>query len=400
MTDPTRTSAPRRPTSPPPPVVATHALDAPPPPPPQWGTRPPPPRRLDGIDIARGLAIVGMVVIHVAAVYGGDLRDGEPVSLLTTMAYGRASTLFAFVAGLGITLGSRRGTFAENATRLAYRAAWLLPLGLLLELLGTPVAVILPHYALWFVLAIPFLRAPTWLLTSVTAVGMVLGPTVLVVAQVAQPTWFSPRDSGVLFGLAGDLLLVGYYPTVSWVFVVLAGMAVARLPLADRGTATRVLAVGVGTALLGYLGTPILDRAVDLGGHQRWFSTVGHADTPPEMIAATGVAAAVTAACILLADLTGPLLLPLVRFGRVALTMYVGHIVVYALFREAMLARSVAEITTTTAWVTGVGVLGATAWLAAFRRGPLESLDRAGWEHLVHPLLPAAWTAPGAARGR
>lgn len=356
-------------------------------------------RRLDGIDVARALAIVGMVAIHVSASFLGPVRAGDSSGLLIDLSYGRASTLFAFVAGIGITLGSRRGTFGENAARLLWRASWLLPVGVVLGLLGTPIAVILQYYALWFVLAIPFLRAPTWLVAVVASVGVLIGPTWKVWAEVSRPAWFDAADQlPWIVAVPVDVVLTGSYPTVSWIWVVLVGMAVARLDLADRAVAGAVTAVGAGVAMVAYRLAAVLDSSIDLGVYEPWFSTIGHADTPLEQIAVTGVAAAVTGVCLLLASVAGPVPAPLAALGRLALSVYVGHIVVYAVARDLMLATSVADAVTTTMWVAVVSALFAVGWLQVFRRGPLEALDRAGYEHLVRPLVRPPAVGAGAGR--
>ena len=344
-------------------------------------------RRIAGVDVARALAITGMVAIHVAVVFAGELRHGEYVGWMTWMSYGKASTLFALVAGIGITLGSRRGSWGGNAAQLLWRATWLAPLGLFLGMLGTPVAVILQYYALWFVLAIPFLRAPTWLVSSVAGTWVLIGPSILVWAQVTHPEWYAPRGSGAWLGTLGDVLLTGYYPTVSWLPVVLVGMVVGRLDLADRRVGGALLAVGTATAFVTYNLAAALDRAIDLGRWEPWFSTIGHADTPPEMVAVTGVAVGVVGASLLLADLLHPLLEPVARFGRLALTVYVGHIIYYAVARDTMVAASHEEVVSTTVTVALVATVFATVWLQVFRRGPLEALDRGGFEYLVRPLF-------------
>ena len=107
------------------------------------------------------------------------------------------------------------------------------------------------------------------------------------------------------------------------------------------------------------------------------------------MLATLGVATAVVGACVLLGRHLRLLVQPGVALGRLALTVYVGHIVVYALVPTAFFNDTVAGGTETTLWITGVSAVGSMLWLAAFRRGPLEALDRGGYQHLVLPLVRA-----------
>jgi uncharacterized membrane protein YeiB len=343
--------------------------------PPQVATR----RRIDGIDLARGLAIIGMISVHVAPPLVGD-------SGWYALPYGRSSSLFALVAGIGIVLATRRDTYLEASARLLWRALWLAPLGVGLTALGTPVAVILQYYAVWFLLAIPVLRAPPWLLAALTSVGIVSGPGVLVWAQVVHPEWYV-AGRGVWLGEFGDVLLTGYYPTVSWIWLVYAGMLLARLDLSSTRVAVWLTGIGTVLATVAYVAADVLRDAVDLGRWQPLLDTVGHADTPPEQLASLGTAVAVLGVCLLLGQHAATLVRPGVALGRFALTVYVGHLLVYAVARPLLYSQTAARGAMTTAAITLVGTGVAMAWLAVLPRGPLESLDRAGHRYLAIPLV-------------
>lgn len=326
-----------------------------------------------------------MVMVHVAPPLGADAG-------WYSLPYGRASTLFALVAGIGIELSSRRGPTVLHQARLVWRATWLVPVGIALSLLGTPVAVILQYYALWFLLAAPVLRWSSRALTALTAIGMVVGPTLLVWAQVTHPAWYRSSGGdmagrGAWLGEFGDVLLTGYYPTVSWIWLVYAGMLVGRLDLRSDRVAAWLLGGGVAVAAATYWLAAMARDALELGRWQPWLATVGHSDTPPEMLATLGVALAVAGACLLLGRHLRRLVWPGTAFGRLALTVYVGHIVVYSFAQPAFFNDTVAGGLQTTLWITVVGTVVAVAWLAVLPRGPLEALDRAGHQHLVLPLV-------------
>lgn len=342
-------------------------------------------RRIDGVDLARGLAIVGMITVHVAPPLAGEAG-------WYSLPYGQASTLFALVAGIGIELSSRRGPAVEHRARLVWRTLWLVPVGLVLSVLGTPVAVILQYYALWFLLAAPVLRFGSRALAALTAVGMLVGPSILVWAQVTHPEWYVSSGGdiagrGAWLGEFGDVLLTGYYPTVSWLWLVYAGMLVGRLDLSSTRVATWLLGGGTAVAAATYALAAAARDALDLGRWQPWLDTTGHADTPPEMLGALGVSVAVLGACLLLCQYLGPLMAPGTALGRFALTVYVGHIVVYSFARDAFYNDTVAGGVETTLWISGVSAIIALLWLAVLPRGPLESIDRNGHQYLVLPLV-------------
>src|SRR5215203_6146899 len=118
--------------------------------------------RIGGVDLARGVAVLGMMTAHVG-VAGPDLwsTDGW-----LGVADGRSAALFGVLAGLSIALlsgGTRpvAGTALGRArVRIAVRGVLLLLLGTFLAALGAPIAIILQSYGLLFALALTALRLP------------------------------------------------------------------------------------------------------------------------------------------------------------------------------------------------------------------------------------------------
>jgi hypothetical protein len=123
------------------------------------------------------------------------------------VADGRSAALFAVLAGVSISLMSGgpapvRGFEADRVrVRVATRAVFVAVVGYGLAALGTPVQVILPAYALMFVLVLPMLLARRALLLAGAGVVALAGPRVVAAA--------GGRDGGFHYGLEG-LLLTGY----------------------------------------------------------------------------------------------------------------------------------------------------------------------------------------------
>ena len=112
--------------------------------------------RLAGVDAARGLAVLGMVAVHVLP---GETDDGG-VALSEAVAGGRSSAAFAVLAGVGVALATRGTDRGRQRVRLVLRALLIGALGLWLGGLDTQVAVILAYYAVFFLLLLPFLGWP------------------------------------------------------------------------------------------------------------------------------------------------------------------------------------------------------------------------------------------------
>ncbi|SKA17209.1 Protein of unknown function [Marinactinospora thermotolerans DSM 45154] len=374
--------------------------------------------RIVGVDVARALAVFGMFTVHLGVGASGLLSD-PAMETLHDLARGRSSALFAFLAGVSIALLSGRTVpltgppLHRAAARILVRAVILALLGGLLDLLDTPIAIILAYYGGFFLLALPLLRLRAPALAAI-AVGIgLLGP------QVSYLLRSVLGEEGARQGSIGgitDLLLTGYYPVCTFMAFVVAGMAVGRLDLRAVSTRVGLAATGLGLVLLGYGGSwvllrplGVLDRLVvaemtaygyygpgdtaflsdaDLGPLRAWMveqiaslhGTVPttsplwllvaspHSGTSFEVAGATGTALMVLAACLVAADLLGRGLYPLFAAGSMALTLYTGHILVLAVTDADYGPLSGCPLE---AFVVG-GLLFATLWRALLGRGPLE----------------------------
>ena len=116
-----------------------------------------------GVDLARGLAVIGMFAAHLLWIPPFHWADA---STWHDVVNGRSSILFATLAGVSIGLVTGRTTplrgtaLALARSRLAVRALLVWLLGVALISLEVPVYVILPAYAVLFLLVLPLLRLP------------------------------------------------------------------------------------------------------------------------------------------------------------------------------------------------------------------------------------------------
>ena len=376
--------------------------------------------RLIGIDLARGLAVLGMYSAHV----GPDATVGGPVGFLLETARGRSSALFAVLAGFSLVIITgrprpRTGRAGRQAvTRIAIRAVVLLALGYALTALDTEVEVILSCYGLLFLTVLPLYRLRAATLARIAAAGALILPQVLYAVRksIEDGVWADAVvQADPLARISGtdgvvELLFTGSYPVLTWAPFLIAGMAVARLDLTRPGIRSRLALTGGALAVLGYGGSWLALRLVPhaltviaaaTGGGSAssawWSDTVGepengtplawllvaapHSQTTLSVLGNTGVALVVIAGCLTVADrmprLTR-LATPVSAVGALALTAYVLHIVALWLLTDVWPVAAVEDETMSglpalLAFIAAAMLL-ATAWTRHFRRGPLEHL--------------------------
>ncbi len=326
--------------------------------------------RWHGVDLARGLAVLGMMAAHTWP------RDAEQGELLVD---GRPSVLFAVVAGvaLGLVTGGAEPPTTNRGPargRLAVRAAVLVVMGLVLWMLPSGIAIILDSYGVMFLLLVPLLFAARGLLGAIAAGFLIVAP--LVRDRVVELTGIGPTgpldlavDPGAVIV---DWLLTGYYPALLWLPLLLVGLLCARAGLASPRV--RVLMFGLGTlaSVAGYGAAAVLP-GVD---------ATAHSGTTAELLGAGGLAIAIVGAALLALDSREPrravllLAAPLTALGRVALTVYVAHVlVIAALAPFGPAGRFEAAVGIPLLIGLSIGGIGLGLGLQALgRRGPLEWL--------------------------
>jgi len=353
------------------------------------------PGRVPGVDIARGIAVLGMFTAHV----GVTSADLGSVTGWLSIAHGRSSILFALVAGVSLALVTGRtepvagDALVRARARLLVRAVLLLGLVALLDLLGTRVALILGFYAAYFVLALPFLRWPPRRLAAVALVVAVVGAPIALwgPAVLVRAGFRLPRDGS---GAATDFILTGHYPAVVWMAYVFAGMAIGRCDLSSERlrtgmiigglTAAAVCSVVAGTAIDVAGGETAIEDQVtrtsgELGGQTSWsspwptaaylFLAGPHHDTTLEVIGSGGFAVAVLGLCLFAGRAGSRVLAPLAAVGALALTVYSLQIV--AIWHWDLIGSTTNG---PLAVMTLVSLVAATAWRFFLGRGPIERL--------------------------
>lgn len=359
------------------------------------------PQRIGGIDTARGLAVIGMLAAHMAGL--PVLSPSDP-STWGAIATGRSSILFATLAGVSVAIvtgGTRpvRGRSLEVASwRLAMRAAVIFAIGLVLIVLGTPLMVILPGYAILFLLAIPLLRMPhRWLAPVAVVLGLV---TPFIWAAIsALPVWESVAGETVMLALGL------HYPFVVWISFLVAGMAVGRLALRRVRIDLVLIVVGGVIALAGYAGGhiwrdvsgvapgegSIVDLALEVDPHS---SGVG------EVFGSGGFAVLVIGLALLVTrGVPGLILSPIRAVGSMPLTAYSAQIVIVSILLAGVSPDSkldvLRDLNILVPFVIGT-VVACSMWAVLVGRGPLEWLV----DIVVRRAVPSDQSRAGSAAAR
>lgn len=365
-------------------------------------------RRLAGIDLARALAMLGMLVEHTI-----QYPTLEPKGVLWSV-YGRSAPLFVLLAGVGLTLGTA-GRRPLSRAMVVARAPFLLLVGMTLSLWVD--GVILQSFALFFLVGVCLVRVPRVVLAVLTVACLVGGPLYLTVLRRAGDlTAFGYRSDVGFDGLTHPWTLVRglvleFYPAVIWLGFFFAGMLLGRFDLRSAGTGRRLFAgASVAAALLftiGWAGSRAygpepfpfsLAPASPTTWAEHW-TTYGFSNAVGWAVSSTALALAVVGASLVLVELAGRwrrLLAPVVALGAMSLSFYVLH---FAYLDTAWEAVKPHLTNTATYFLASVAfwvafALVAQQWLRFLPRGPIELLVHGGAWLLTWPLRRAGLDRP------
>jgi len=268
----------------------------------------------------------------------------------------------------------------------------------------TIVAVILAYYAVYFLLALPFLRLRVRTLAILAVAWALVSPQLSFLVRGALPG--PPRSQVDIIMLLTDpvtalqtLLFTGYYPAFTWMTFILAGLAVGRSNLRSRSTAVALAVGGAVLAVVAWFSSAVLLQLLGvsaswptqegptvLSGWELnnigWYGTTPtddpvwllvagpHSGTTFDLLTVTGSALMVLGVCLLLTRpaVLRTVLYPLAAVGAMTLTLYTVHVVV--------LAFDLGELGSRHYYLTHVAValVVAPLWLWFFSKGPLEAL--------------------------
>ncbi len=319
------------------------------------------PGRIVGLDLARAAAIIGMLAAHVgdSGQRGNDVGGWDWLWI----ADGRPSAVFAVLAGVTISLmtaSDRVGT-GHAAIRVATRGLLLIAAGIVLDALGTPIAIILGNLGVMFLVVIPAIR---WTPRALAVAGLAVLVGGAVAFYFVEGAW-----DGIP---VVDTVTSEYYPVIAWAGYVLVGMAVGKLRLREPAVASALVGTGAAGTAITYGAAIVVGAAAPWreATGPWWASLEAHSTSPFEMVGNTFVALLVIGVCLWIARST-PLFFPALAFGSMSLSTYTAHIVVIAIVGKEIVRQ---PSNVAFAVLTLSLMAGATVWRAFLGAGPLEKL--------------------------
>ena len=340
--------------------------------------------RLIGLDIARYLAFVGMVLVNfdIAMSYGVPSNEGFFNEFIGQLQ-GRASATFVVLAGIGLGLSSFKKE-SQTVNTVVKRSIFLLILGLLNMTIFE--GDILHYYAFYFLFGIFLLPFSNRVLISVIGI-LNIGFFGMVLFINYESGWnfeeLTYSGFWTIDGFIRNLFFNGFHPVFPWLGFFLLGILLSRALLKKKQVQIKIISWGLLALIFSEIMSFILSGYVIPADSelQFLFMTNSMPPMPLYFLAASGSALHIIGLCLLVSEKfrESKIYSLIAPAGTQTLTLYVLHIIVGLGFIDAI--GFTGTQTSSQAFVAAIlfcilGTIFAFTWSKWFRRGIFESLMR------------------------
>ncbi|MEM9671840.1 MAG: DUF418 domain-containing protein [Cyclobacteriaceae bacterium] len=352
-------------------------------------------KRIIGIDLARALAVIGMIIVNFRVVFGdeGALWLQRTVGILD----GKAAATFVVLAGVGLAFTTNTALRNKDEVklrivrkRIVKRACFLFVIGLSYLLIWP--ADILHFYGVYMLIILLLLRSRASIILLVSLALIVIYP-LLIMLWPYETGWdfeaLAYQGFWTFNGFMSNLFFNGFHPVIPWVSFMLVGYWLGKQDLHNEKVVKRIfwISLGVFLAIQGLsFGAITVLSAGNPQVAQELTEIIGTSPMPSlPMYMLNGIAIAFTviSGCILLTKPYGnsKLVKALRKTGKLALTFYVAHVVVgmgvVELVAPAKLGHYPIGFSAVYAIFFSVScVFFAVYWLKYNQIGPLEGIMR------------------------
>lgn len=282
--------------------------------------------RIKGLDTARALAILGMMLVNYKIVFSADIVKHLWLSRSIELLEGRAAGVFLVLAGIGLSLMTKNKDEKAVKVIVLKRAVFLFIIGTILYWLNWT-ADILHYYGVYMILILPLLfsKIRSIIISIITVLFVTL---ILQVSLDYLKGWDQAMvylDFYTIEGYLRHTFFNGYHPIFPWLAFIMFGLIIGRQTLEKASTLKTMffssLSIAIVTELLSWWMT-----SLDSGDWLIYlFDTKPMNPSVFYVIAGSAWALAFISLIIYLVDYKGIEIKALQYTGQMALTHYIIH---------------------------------------------------------------------------
>lgn len=352
--------------------------------------------RIDGLDLARAIAIFGMILVnYFNTMHLGYQGDDETTwfSWLHALIEGRAAPLFIILAGIGVSLMTRKALVSGDAPALGMRRRTILRRSLFLFIVGFLHSWIwdpdiIHFYAFYMTIGSFFLLASERTLLIAALISTLIFPILFELFDYRTGWDFSTLTYQDLWSIEGSMRHIfynGFHPVFPWVAFFFIGMWLGRDILFEARSRRKILVGALMLLIIVHVTSAIIHHyaAKDqtIAAMAMLFVIEILPPTPLYILTASASAAVVIVLSLILAEHVGnPLWLRLLnRTGQMSLSIYLAHILIGLGIAESLGILYQQPLSIALGYAVLFFLLSvafANLWRLKYRYGPLEWLMR------------------------
>lgn len=352
-------------------------------------------KRIIGIDVARALAVFGMIIVNFKVVFG---ENGDSwLKLFAHLFDGKAAATFVVLAGIGLALMTNSAIKNQSQEKLQAARKRIIKRAIFLFIIGLSYiwiwpADILHFYGIYMLVALLFINRPPKQILIGAIILIVLYPILIMLFDYEIGWNFSTltyTDFWTFDGFFRNLFYNGFHPVIPWTAFMLFGLWYGRQNLYDDRFLKKSLLVSLGVFILIQLLSIGLIQFISKGSPKAIESLtllLGTDPMPPMpiyMINGISISIVIISICILLAKRykNNKVIDILNKTGQLALTFYVAHVILGMGVIEEIGSMKLGEYSIEFSIIYALVfslfcILFAEIWLRYKKSGPLEWIMR------------------------
>ena len=348
-------------------------------------------KRIIGIDVARALAVIGMIIVNFKVVFG---KNGDSwLKSFADLFDGKAAATFVVLAGIGLALMTNTAIKNQDQKKLGIARKRIIKRAIFLFIIGLSYiwiwpADILHFYGIYMLVTLLFItRSSKQILIG--SISLILLYPILIMLFDYELGWnFSTleyTDFWTTKGFFRNLFYNGFHPVLPWTAFMLFGLWYGRQDLNNETFVKKSLWVSLGVFVSVQLLSLGLLQYISQGNEkaiEELLPILGTDPMPPMpiyMINGISISIVVISACILLAKRfeNSKIIDLLNKTGQLALTFYVAHVILGMGIIEEVGSLKLGEYSIEFSVIYALifsllCILFAEIWLRYKKSGPLE----------------------------
>ena len=352
-------------------------------------------QRIIGIDVARALAVIGMILVNFKVVFG---ENGQSwVKSFASIFDGKAAATFVVLAGVGLALMTNSAINHRDKAkiklariRIAKRALFLFIIGL--SYITIWPADILHFYGIYMAIVVILMRCKEKTILM-SGVSLILVYPILITVLNYDTGWnfetLDYQDFWTIKGFIRNLFFNGFHPVMPWTAFMLFGYWFGKQNLHNDKFVKKIFwmstIIFISIQVVSYLSISILSEGNQKAALQltEIFGTNPMPPLPIYMFNGIAIAFALISACILIAKKFENTFIidALKKTGQLALTFYVAHVIVGMGIIELITPSKVRSYSIEFSVIYAIlfsllCILFAVIWRKYNKSGPLEWVMR------------------------